>query len=125
MPEKTIQGNCISCGAHFPIDILEDDIQCPICGDEHASITAVCPHCGQEIEINGRCISTSNLCPICKKDFIWNTVKATDGSLMIVSVTGRIEMHDIASLVSVMQQELNEKEHRSLRNEIAPIPRGA
>jgi len=107
MSKKSIQGSCISCKSNFPIPIdeLEDYMQCPKCGED-AGITAVCPHCGQNIGTNGRTIGCSYPCPSCKCEVIWNTVKATDGTSMVVSMTGRVEIQDIASALSIMQKQV-------------------
>lgn len=118
MSGKSIQGSCISCGSNFPIPIdeLEDYMQCPKCGED-ANITAVCPHCEQNIGTNGRTIGCSCPCPSCEGEFIWNIVKATDGTSMVVSMTGRIEMYDIASAVSIMQKELEQNQDVSNRKD--------
>lgn len=107
MTEKEIQGSCISCKSQFaiPVSELQDDMTCPVCGSD-ANISVICPHCGQEIYTNGRTLSCSIPCPKCNKDFIWNTVKSTDGTPMVVSMTGRLEMHDMASLLGIMQENL-------------------
>jgi phage terminase large subunit GpA-like protein len=125
MPEKNIQGSCNSCGSRFPIPIdeLEDYMECPKCG-EAANITAVCPHCGQNIGTNGRTIGCSCPCPSCEREFIWNTVKAVDGTSMIVSMTRRVEMHDIASAISIMQQQLEKNQHDSDRKNTSSNSKG-
>jgi len=125
MPEKNIQGSCISCGLRFPIPIddLEDDMQCPKCGED-AGITVVCPHCGQNAGTNGRTIGCSFPCLSCGCEFIWNTVKATDGTSMVVSMTGRVEMHDIASAISIMQQQQEQNQHGSERKDVSSNSKG-
>ncbi len=110
MSDRKIQGKCISCRSRFPIDIeeFEDYMLCPNC-NEDANITAICPHCGQNIDTNGRTIGTQEACLTCDKDFIWNTVLATDGKPLIISTTGRVELHDLAAMLSVMQQQIGEE----------------
>ena len=111
---QELQGSCDSCKSHFPISInkIEDYMECPNCGEE-ATIMAICPHCGHYIMTNGGTISCSIPCPDCEREFIWNTFKATDGTPMVVSMTGRLELHDIASAIPMMQQKINKNQHGS------------
>ena len=108
MAQKNIQGKCISCNSSFPVEILQDDIVCPVCG-EYANITAICPNCGENIDTNGRALGCCYPCPACNEEFIWNTVESTDGSPMVVSMTGRVEMHDIAAALAITQNQLSDK----------------
>lgn len=114
MKEKEIQGSCISCDSQFaiPVSELKDYMACPVCGNE-ADITVICPHCDKGILTNGRALSCSVPCPECNKDFIWNTVKSTDGTPMVVSMTGRFELHDMASMLSIMRENLEKTEKAS------------
>lgn len=117
MNEKEIQGSCISCKSQFaiPVSELQNYMICPVCGSD-ANITVICPHCRQGIFTNGRTLSCSIPCPECNKEFIWNTVKSTDGTPMVVSMTGRLELHDMASLLSIMQEDLEKTQNASRPN---------
>lgn len=70
---------------------LHDDTTCPNCG-ESAEIIAICPHCGDEITTRGSAIGLCFPCFECKKDFIWNIVKSTDGTPMDISAFGTVQM---------------------------------
>ena len=124
MSEKSFQGKCSECNSEFPVDSIEEDIRCPKCGFPFANITVSCPHCGQEFDTDGSLISSIDPCPTCGEKFVWNTVKATDGSWMVVSRTGRLELHDMASLVSIMQQKMGEKETRAVSNDVTSNSKG-
>ncbi len=121
MSDRQIQGKCISCSASFPIAVeeLEDYMLCPNC-NEDSNITVICPHCGQNIDTNGRTIGTQNECLTCDKDFIWNIVLTTDGKPLAINTTGRLELHDMAALLSVGQQQLgaenSNKKHDNSNN---------
>lgn len=108
---QEIQGECTSCNLKFAIPVMElkDYNPCPNCGND-ANITVFCPHCGEGITTGGSTISCLVPCPVCNKDFIWNTVKSTDGTPMVVSMTGRLELHDLASIINIMQENLEKTE---------------
>ena len=110
MDQREIQGSCISCKSRFaiPVSELKDYMTCPECGSD-ADITVICPHCHEEILTNGLGLGIIAPC-FCGKDFIWNTVKSTDGTPMVVSMTGRLEIHDMASILNIMQENLEKNE---------------
>lgn len=111
LSEKPIRGHCIMCKSNFPLSTsdLGDQIVCPVCSED-ASITTICTHCNQHIDTNGRTLGSLIPCPTCHREFICNTLETTNGGSLVVCTTGRVEMHDIASTLSLMKQQI--REHR-------------
>jgi len=126
MSQNAIQGSCTSCNSRFaiPFSELKDDMSCPVCGN-YADVTVICPHCGQEIFTNGRTLGCCIPCPDCNNDFVWNTVISTDGTPMVVSMTGRLEMHDMGSLLNIMQQQLGKSKNEPRSNMNISDPQSA
>lgn len=112
---------CNYCKANFSIAIedIEDSIECPKCGED-SNVTARCQHCNKEFQTNGLGIGEYTECPFCGDDIVINTFKTVGGGWQVVSMTGRVEMHDLASALSVLQHEMQEEERASRRKVIPP-----
>ena len=110
--EIKIAANCFKCETVFSVsldEVFKDNMVCPKCKNaEFNSITVICPHCQEVIHTNESAIGRQVSCGNCGKKYIANTVKQMDGTPLIVSSTGRVEMHDIASALSMMKNELEE-----------------
>jgi hypothetical protein len=90
-PAKPVVGRCSQCRVN--VSVAPPDIPtatCATCGLE-LHFQAACIHCGHSFFILANAIDTQAPCPHCGKELLLAALCCADGTMNVVSTTGRFE----------------------------------